>query len=292
MRFLMSLESLCGATPAPLILELGANEGAYGRVASSMGCRVLSVEPQPSCMRALALAVALTPARRTACLIHAFASDVQIATDMPPAPCSGEGRRIEHGGAFKAPVQAGQLSVEKLARMQPEAGYHTTARAATVRSVAVDALVDEDVLLIKCDVEGGEIGVLRSAMGLFQRRRVHNLLIELKPSGWPGTDGGLLPFDDGWSVIQRVWQLQNFVCASMSVTSSSNRAPGRRVNSTSPHGMPTHLHSELRPTPMSSQAIKATLEHLHKGRRGVGDLDLWCWRAPDDVSSVANQKSL
>jgi len=33
---------------APLVLEIGANEGAFGRVASANGCRVISVEPQPA----------------------------------------------------------------------------------------------------------------------------------------------------------------------------------------------------------------------------------------------------
>ena len=34
--------------------------------------------------------------------------------------------------------------------MQAESGYVTSARDAVVRSVALDALVDEDVLLLKC----------------------------------------------------------------------------------------------------------------------------------------------
>ena len=140
MRVFESLAPQCGTTSSlpPLVLEVGANEGAYGRVASAMGCRVISVEPQPACMRLLAYAVAMVPTRRTACLVHALVSDKPLAISMASAPCSGVGHMTHNGTAegatFNAGLQGSQPDAERQARMQPEVGFLTQARDAVVQS--------------------------------------------------------------------------------------------------------------------------------------------------------------
>ena len=191
--------------PTPLVVELGANEGSYGRTASAYGCRVISVEPQAACLRMLAYAVAMVPSRHTACLVHGFVSDTAFSMNVPAAPCSGLGTSKDHDRsedngmkAFGAPVQVMQPEAEAKARMHRGQGFATSARSAVVRSVAVDSLVNEDVLLIKCDVEGAEVSALSSAARLFATRKVHNMIVEFKPSAWR------LPFAQGWATISRV----------------------------------------------------------------------------------------
>ena len=156
MRIFELLESQCDQ--GGLVVELGANEGSYGRLASSMGCRVLSVEPQSACIRLLAFAVALVPTRHTACLVHGFVGTRQLAITVPPSPCSGLADFSHRKGSLSAPLQYQQLEAEEEARMAPRmaeegAAFHTAARAATVRTVRLDVLADENVLMIKCDVE-------------------------------------------------------------------------------------------------------------------------------------------
>ena len=135
------------APAPPLVVEIGANEGAYGRVSSAYGCRVLSVEPQAACLRMLAFAVSMVPSQRTACLVHGFVSDTAFSMHVPAAPCSGVGtsKTSKHdesttsGGsdvaikAFGAPLQPLQPAAEAKARMQAESGYATSARDAVVR---------------------------------------------------------------------------------------------------------------------------------------------------------------
>ena len=87
MRIFTSLAKRCGnPSTAPLVIELGANEGTFGSVASGMGCRVLSVEPQPACIRTLAFAAALAPPRRhVVCLVHGFVSDRPLSMKVKGA---------------------------------------------------------------------------------------------------------------------------------------------------------------------------------------------------------------
>eukprot|EP00658_Telonema_sp_P-2_P039440 TRINITY_DN28220_c0_g1_i7.p1 TRINITY_DN28220_c0_g1~~TRINITY_DN28220_c0_g1_i7.p1 ORF type:complete len:352 (+),score=78.08 TRINITY_DN28220_c0_g1_i7:123-1058(+) len=76
--------------PGPLVVEVGANEGAHGLVAARWGCRVHSFEPQPSCVRRLAFAIAMQPQNHhTAVLHHNYVSDVNFTQLVPFSPCSG-----------------------------------------------------------------------------------------------------------------------------------------------------------------------------------------------------------
>ena len=261
MRIIQHLTGVCedaaqdDATPAPLVVELGANEGAFGRVASASGCRVLSVEPQAACIRMLALAVAMVPSRHSACLVHGFVSNIPFSLTVPSAPCSGAGQAGHTDGTvgtFQTKLQVSQIAAEARARMQPAGGYHTHARAALVPSVAVDSLVDEDVLLIKVDIEGAEIGALLSASRLFATRRVHNLIIEFKPTSWRDAHGSQLSLDEGWNVIKTVLAQQKYNCASL----------------------PLHAGRTVEDAVMSTRDIRSQLERYLAG--SGGNLDLWC----------------
>jgi Methyltransferase FkbM domain len=53
-----------------------------------------------------------------------------------------------------------------------------------LRGERVDAVVNEDVLLLKMDVEGFEPAVLKSSKGLFDRFHVDNVVMEYSPGAY------------------------------------------------------------------------------------------------------------
>ena len=79
---LLAVRSSHGSsTPRGLVVDIGANEGFFGLLAASMGCRAYLFEPQPSCQRLLYAAL----------LLNGFGTDV---ARVIPRPVSSEATRM------------------------------------------------------------------------------------------------------------------------------------------------------------------------------------------------------
>jgi FkbM family methyltransferase len=140
------------AAPPPLVVDAGANLGYFCLFAAAYGCRVVCVEPQPHVRSLLELSVA----------INGFDDLVTVHSNFLAAS--------EGEAAFMSEVfTSGESAVTKTRTGMP------------VVSTTLDALVDEDVLLLKIDLEGYELQALAGAERLFAQRAVENLIVEIKP---------------------------------------------------------------------------------------------------------------
>ena len=116
---------------------------------------------------------------------HALSVHLNFVSDKPmavpiraDAPCEGTRQFTRRGIENKHDAFHEQNVNEEEAPQQPE----NDGGVVTVRSVAVDDVVrGQDVLLLKVDIEGAEIGALRSAMQMFRTRQIHNMIIEFGP---------------------------------------------------------------------------------------------------------------
>eukprot|EP01062_Namystynia_karyoxenos_P021818 TRINITY_DN18318_c0_g1_i1.p2 TRINITY_DN18318_c0_g1~~TRINITY_DN18318_c0_g1_i1.p2 ORF type:complete len:400 (+),score=130.00 TRINITY_DN18318_c0_g1_i1:72-1271(+) len=172
------LRPACAADPAPLFVELGSNEGAHGMLAAQWGCRTIQVEPQPQCMVDLAFSVALARTRHTGRVINAFVSDKNYSLPVPWRQCHGTKQFRTTGVGNKYDDGEGWMKEGFTVPVSP------SRPPKQVQSVRVDDIVDENVFFLKLDVEGAEVGALRSASRLLRQHVVSHLLIEFSPLHW------------------------------------------------------------------------------------------------------------
>ena len=140
-----------------LFVDIGANHGFYSVFAARLGCQVHAYEPQPEL-------------RERACAAHAL-NDVSVSLYA-----AAIGRLNGHyeiigneGGAYLAPCTA------------------RTGASGCTESFRLDDVyggADRHITVMKVDVEGWEIGVLRGAVQLLNRRAVGALLVEVAPVRW------------------------------------------------------------------------------------------------------------
>ena len=148
-RFLLSLLRVPG-----LVIEVGANMGVHTvPMARALGGRrLLALEPQPVIFQQLCANLALNGLMNVTALPYACGSRTgAVRIDTPD---------------YLRPGNFGAASVGAAAR--------ATARETTVQCVRLDDLVPADgeaVGLIKIDVEGMELEVLRGARGILERDR-------------------------------------------------------------------------------------------------------------------------
>ena len=164
---------------SPLLVDSGANEGTWSLLAASFGCNAVAVEPQPLCVQRLlqgasrnGLSSRLAVHRNI--LWHSRATVTLRRTNT----CSG---------TEKFPVRA---TDKRTTTFPAHASYKLAAAAPehTVESISLDELLATGaaapVLLWHVDVEGAEMGVLRSAEGLLAAGRIERVLIELQAERW------------------------------------------------------------------------------------------------------------
>jgi FkbM family methyltransferase len=180
----------CLTTPDHgFVLDVGANEGFYGLLATAYGCRAISMEPQPTCVAWLSWAVAMNRFVHPLKVIQKVAHESSDQTfEVPSIGCSGM------------------------------AQYHGSApnQTATVRvgSVAVDALVAHNggrALLLHMDVEGAEVIVLRSAAASIANRTLDNIVFEMNVGRWAGFG---VSTEQGMDELQKLIRA-GYVCRDM-----------------------------------------------------------------------------
>ena len=158
-----------------LVLDVGANEGQYGRElrANGYGGRLVSLEPQSAAFRALAAEAARDPAweaRRLALLDADDGAVLHVAGNLVSSSVLPMTRRHE----LSAPDSA-YVGVE-----------HVEARR--LDSLAPELLGDASRVLLKLDVQGAELRALSGAEASLRRI----VVVEMELSLVPLYDGGAL----------------------------------------------------------------------------------------------------
>ncbi|WP_277602668.1 MULTISPECIES: FkbM family methyltransferase [Protofrankia] len=151
-------------TPRQTALDVGAWYGPWSHWMSRHARRVVTVEPNPE----LAAFVTRT-CRPNVTVVPKAASDVEGFAELwlPPGGRGTEGR------ACLLPQGCGHA----------ERTGHTE-HTVKVETVRLDSLDVDDVGLVKIDVEGHELAVLRGAEGIIRRWRP-NLVVEIEDSRSP-----------------------------------------------------------------------------------------------------------
>mmetsp|Transcript_5374 Transcript_5374/g.11801 ORF Transcript_5374/g.11801 Transcript_5374/m.11801 type:complete len:538 (+) Transcript_5374:196-1809(+) len=144
-----------------LVLDVGANFGYFSLYAAAMGCRVIAWEPVPKFRAFFEWGIAM--------------NKVGHLIDVRPNIVSNEKGATLRIAVPKTGV-LGTASVEGQNLNPDNIGYWVE-----VSTETLDDVVDEDVLLMKVDVEGHEPQVMQAAQGLLLKHRVENILMEYNP---------------------------------------------------------------------------------------------------------------
>ena len=151
--------------PGGTVLDVGANVGAYtllfGQWVGAAG-RVLAFEPQPEIYDGLAAHVQLNALGRVVSPIMAAVSDRAATADLIVSGTAGESRLAGAGEAGSATLPTTLVTLD---------------------DVCAQRQLRPDV--IKIDVEGWELAVLRGARRLLARCPEVALFVEMHPSIWP-----------------------------------------------------------------------------------------------------------
>jgi FkbM family methyltransferase len=165
--------------PGAIVVDVGANAGLYTLLAAravAPGGRVFAFEPSADEFARLGWAVAANG------FGNVLASNVALS-DAPgfigfiPGPSDHTGL---HRLAAAADVPAG-LPLGVPADVPSQVGSRAVARSVWAQrgDVAVPLADGECVALLKIDVEGAELSVLRGFQGLLAARRIERLVVEI-----------------------------------------------------------------------------------------------------------------
>jgi FkbM family methyltransferase len=173
------------ADPQRISLDVGANIGALTGLLATRSKAVWAFEPHPDVYRRLVGNIA------------------RFAGQPGFAPCEAfELAASERNGTANLELPAGFGENQGLARVSGDPG----ANGVTIRTVRLDSLLeDTSVGLMKMDVEGHELSVLRGAAHALERGQIEHIVYEdhegsLSPVGQFLTSCGYTIFGIGWRV--------------------------------------------------------------------------------------------
>lgn len=198
---------------SPLLVDVGANVGWFSLNAASAGARVAAFEAMganarllraslcangPRLMDRVALFAAGLGSSRADCSVISDAKNRGDGHTVCNSRTGGDGAII--GSAAATGGGGGPGDAEAVAREWTlKTGRKYEARGA-VSLFRLDALVDEDVQVMKLDVEGHELEALKGADRLLRERRVWHLMAECDASlpsvGEAGKDALLRLLDE------------------------------------------------------------------------------------------------
>uniref|UniRef100_A0A7S0RQU5 Methyltransferase FkbM domain-containing protein n=1 Tax=Chlamydomonas leiostraca TaxID=1034604 RepID=A0A7S0RQU5_9CHLO len=147
-----------------LVLDVGANFGYFSAYAARLGCRVIAWEPIPHFRAVTQAVLALNNVTHLVTLRNRVVTDKAGEHITMEAPTKGIWGTASIGGYNIDQAVKGSAN-EKI----------------QVPSQTLDELVDDDVLLMKVDVEGWEWSVMQGAAGLMAQRTVENIIMEYSP---------------------------------------------------------------------------------------------------------------
>ncbi|CAF1213528.1 unnamed protein product [Rotaria sp. Silwood1] len=146
----LQLMKRCAQDPSLIVVDVGAFVGEFGLYAAACNCQVFLFEVQPHMVDLI----------RTSISLNNFStSRVQVmqkaVNDLP----SNSQLQFSRGG--------GETTVS-----------NGTLYASTIRLDDIHWSPQSSILMLKVDVEGFELNVLRSAEKLFREKRIHHLIFE------------------------------------------------------------------------------------------------------------------
>jgi len=171
-----------------LVVDAGANLGYFATYAGVMGCRVHAFEPQPR----------LLPIINTSVLVNGLTERFNlhnniISTDREARLKITYASGICTGCSTVTPASPGERNTEN---------------SFIIDAIRIDDVVKEDVLLMKVDVEGYEVLAIESAIGVFEKYEVHNILVEWFPDRFPhGVERGNKLLED---LIDRGYKVRHY----------------------------------------------------------------------------------
>ena len=173
---LIVFDEVCGSSG--IYVSSGANEGTFSLLAAKSGCKAIAVEPQPSCVEAIAKAAKVNaiPPKQIA-LENVFLSAIPMTDSVLVGTCSGTNFfGVTEKGAYEnkaKEILSASADVSKMEKRE-------------VHSKRLDEVVlPPDIIeLWHIDVEGAEILVMRSAAHVLREGRVRRIIIEIEPQRW------------------------------------------------------------------------------------------------------------
>jgi FkbM family methyltransferase len=156
-------------------LDVGSNGGFYSLVSRSMGCNVMAVDAQPWCLTRLSSSAAINGYTDKFNMKWTAVSDQKDLTiDVGGNKCSGLWAVMESDWINK------------------ESNYTVSVKSTPLLEIVNDWIKSTEIIsLFKIDAEGSELAILKSALPLFQQKRIINVLVEIAP----GRSEKILPFE-------------------------------------------------------------------------------------------------
>lgn len=146
-----------------LFLDVGANFGWFAVMAASMGCRVIGFEPVPHFRAFFEYSV----------YFNDFQELVTIHSEVV---------NDQHNGTVRFVVPArGIWGTAGIDGANIDRAVESAKQELALKSITLDNMINEDVLLFKVDVEGFEWSVVKGAAKLLGTRNVENVIMEYSP---------------------------------------------------------------------------------------------------------------
>jgi FkbM family methyltransferase len=177
-RVFVPTAATCLNSPG-LIIDMGTNEGAYSMAAASLGCTVITIDPQSLCTDIFKRALLSFPENAES-IERVFALNAAAtwkASTFAASIDSCYGCYMTDG-------------VHVACGSSPTAGNWLRKDIVDGVNVgaAIDALGFSEVLLLHVDTEGHETSVLRGLEAKIMSRSIKNIIVELKPPLWNSGD--------------------------------------------------------------------------------------------------------
>mmetsp|Transcript_41414 Transcript_41414/g.108880 ORF Transcript_41414/g.108880 Transcript_41414/m.108880 type:complete len:557 (+) Transcript_41414:54-1724(+) len=167
--------------PGAHVIDAGANIGACSLLMAKLGFRVISLEPLPEHLKMLFGSLVLNGAVATnnatrdgqvRVIVGAGGSKASTAV----VGVASDGLRFSNSGTTEIfPVERRHLQFDQFRVLGRSVPVHTVASA--VRDIPMQ----DPIHLLKIDVEGSELEVLRGARDLLISQRIRRILIEFWP---------------------------------------------------------------------------------------------------------------
>ena len=198
--------SMCSTTTErrPLVVDVGANEGYYGLMSAAWGCDVEMYEPQPRCASLIREAVRHNgfDSRRARVIPQPVSASAFNLTVTNAPFCLG-GFPFHKSTRRSTKSQEGPSADSGLGVHFGKVGTHT------VPSISLSSKFgrrahQQRIALVKIDVEGKELSILRDLQPLMSAGLVNDVIVEVTP-GWWAHD------TDAWEITWLAMERMGFV---------------------------------------------------------------------------------
>eukprot|EP01035_Chromulina_nebulosa_P033562 gene33562-44944_t len=204
------------------VVDVGMNDGFYTNMAGVLGCVVYSFELQSRCIDLSRLAIEKNGIKDKVTIFHNPVSsnhgeDITIAFPEENI-CDG-------GFTFSGPSYS---------RDERTHAHLPLVRNLEFKTIALDSLIPKSVQidLLKIDVEGHELNVLRGAIGLFERGQVKKAVVEIGP----------IEIYDGDLLLETFKTIFSFGYSASTFNCAKNRGDDDTFGSYNIESFKTYLH--------------------------------------------------